>query len=929
MPLSVHAIVVTRHGATSAERVLRTLEALARQSRQADAVTLVVCGDDEAIRENAAVQTLVRKLVHLPATTRFAQALGEALPRSAPDAAVWILDDDCVPAPDALELLIAALERSPMAAIAAPKLRMPSSPPLIASYGVSMTRFGRSVELTAGQIDQGQHDGDREALAADARGMLVRGMDADHLVPDSALGSNDVGLDLGVRARLNGARVALTPRAHVQVTGVGPGAPPRRGGAGAYAERRAQLHRRLVYASPAWIAPHWLSLLPLALWRSIASLLAKTPGAILPEWRAAAVTAARLDLVATARTRIRAPRKAGWGAIAPLRVRRRDAEGAFSAASPAPSPQPSAELRFFAGGGAIAVFGAFLVGLIAFVPLLTWPVLGGGGLLPLRETVAGLWGDAAWGMRALGTDVVGPADPFAGVVAMLGSLTPWAPSSALVALWLLALPLALLGGWFAATRVTERASLRVTAGILWAVAPTFLTALTQPHPAAVILHLVLPWLVFAASAAHRTWGAAGAASLLLVAVIACAPSLAPAAAVLWLLALGIVLATRSFAPAARIAWLPVPLVAIFAPLFAWQYEKGNLIALLADPGLPWHGSQATADAAGRLLLASGFPSPDYAGWATLFGEHAGWAALLLAPLALVALLAPIAPRWRVGMTLFGVLALGAATAFFAPGVAVSFAQGTSVPLWPGSGLSLAWVGLVGGAILVAETVLPRSALRSAALAVVLGAALVCAVPALSSLARGDSALHDGPESTLPAYVAADARGDVHRATLVITPLGEAALAARAVWGTSDTLGAQSTIVSTATEPIGSDISALAVELISAREFDAASALSEQGIRYVLLAEGSQSAASLRAQAVVGLNQRADLVRVGDTEKGTLWRVDAEPLAPSLDSAQRATADRLGMLMLFVLGVTLLLALPTRATRQAARNVPRVVGGESG
>ncbi len=927
MPLRVHAIVVTRHGATSHARVLRTLDVLGAQTRPPDEVTLVVCGDDTVARESATVAAGVTRVMHARTATSFAAALAQALPAASPETALWLLDDDTVPAPDALELLAASLERSPMAALAAPKLRTDTEPPRIASFGVSMTRLGRSVELTAGQIDQGQHDGDEDALAADVRGMLVRGMGRERLVPDPALGAVDVGLDLSVRARLDGERIALTPAARAEVTGEGPAAPPHGKTALAYARRRAQLHRRLAYA-PAFALPlHWLLMLPLALWRSLLSLLDKRPDAILPEWGAAIVGTVRLDQVTSARSRIRRARSAGWAAVAPLRTHRGD-PGRKLVAPTHEHGETGSELRFFAGGGAWAVLVALVAGIVAFVPLLTWPVLRGGGLLPLRETVAGLWGDTAWGVRAVGTGVVGPADPFSAVVAALGTLSPFSPSVALVALWLLALPLAVLGGWFAATRVTDRASLRVLAGVLWALAPTFLTALVQARPAAVILHLVLPWFVFTAAAAHRSWGAAGAASLLLVPVIACAPSLAPAVVVLWLLAIVVALIARAFAATARLAWVPVPVAVVFAPLVLWQRGHTGLAAVFADPGLAWLGPQAGADATGRLVLATGFPGPDYAGWAGVLGTQAHWASLLLAPLALLALLAPIAPRWRVGMAAFAVLCAGLATALVAPGIAMSFVRGTPAPLWPGSGLSLAWVGLLGAALVTLETALPRWRLRRVAASVLAVAAVVCALPALTALARGDSLLQGGPESTLPAYVAADARGDLARGTLVITPLGEAAIAARAVWGPSDTLGAQSTLVATATEPLGTDISELAVDLISSRVFDAASALSELGIRYVLLgAATGEQAAELRLAAATALGQRADFVKVGDTDKGALWRVDGETASQAPDPEAQRTAGRVRTLTLLVLGVALLLALPTRSSRYEARRRSRVVGGD--
>jgi hypothetical protein len=55
------------------------------------------------------------------------------------------------------------------------------------------------------------------------------------------------------------------------------------------------------------------------------------------------------------------------------------------------------ELHFFSGGGAWIVLGALLVSVLAFLSLLAWPVLGGGGLAPLRATVGQLWADAASG----------------------------------------------------------------------------------------------------------------------------------------------------------------------------------------------------------------------------------------------------------------------------------------------------------------------------------------------------------------------------------------------------------------------------------------------------------------------------------------------------------------------------------------------------
>ncbi|WP_082297777.1 glycosyltransferase [Microbacterium sp. CGR1] len=930
MPARVHAIIVARPGSSARAQLLRTLDALRSQTTPAAAITLVMCGDAASARESEAVTSAVEGIIQARGNTSFADAVELARPRILEGSAVWLLAQDTAPHPRALERLIGTLERSPSAAIVAPKLVQTDNDREIVSLGVSMTTLGRSVELASGELDQGQHDASDDALGADIRGMLIRGEVRDALRPDPALAGADLGLDLGVRARLGGGRVVLAPSARVSVSPDGPGTPPTARGRRAFATRLAQLHRRLAYAPAISVPLHWLTLLPLALWRSMADLIGKRPEAVAPEWAAAVTAMFRFGAIARSRSRIRSFRTSSWSSIAPLRVsssdlRRRLDDGHGSEGGAV------SELRFFSGGGAWAVLGALVVSIATFTTILAWPVLGGGALLPLRSTVGALWNDAAWGLRGLGVDVVGPADPFSGVLAVLGSLWPAAPSFSLVLLWVLALPLAVLGGWFAATRVTDRAGLRIFAGIVWALAPTFLTALVDGRPAAVLVHLLLPWLFHAGAVAHRSWGAAGAASLLFAAVTACAPSLAPALLLLWVVALGITLAGARIRGAVRLVWVPIPAVALFAPLVVWQLSRGDILAVLADPGSIWAGPQAAADAAGRLALASGFPSGDMAGWATWLGlELAPWVGVLLAPLALLALASAVAPRWRAGITLLLVALCGLATAFLAVGVAVSFAQGTPVAIWPGSGLSLAWIGVTGAALVTLDTAvtMPRVRVLSAAVA---GLAIaVCAVPALAAVHADESELRDGPASTLPAYVAAQAGADRQIGTLVLTPQNDGGLATEVAWGGSETLSAQTTILSTATELRGSDLTTLAVDLLSARDFDAADELARTGISYVLLAqvsgEESDRARSLRTAAVTSLDQRAGFVQAGSTDRGVLYRLeaDASPRAP-LSTAQQATARLVITVQLVLVLAALLLSVPTRASRRAARARSRIVG----
>lgn len=930
MPARVHAIIVARPGSSSRAQLLRTLEAVRAQTAPAAAVTLVMCGDASTARESETVAATVEGIIEARATTSFAEAIELARPRVLEGSAIWLLAQDTAPHPRALERLRGTLERSPSAAIIAPKLVATDNDREIVSLGVSMTALGRSVELAAGELDQGQHDRMDDALGSDVRGILIRGEVRDALRPDPALAGADEGLDLGVRARLGGGRVVLTPSARVSAAPGGPAALPSGRSRRAYVTRLAQLHRRLAYAPAAAVPLHWLSLLPLALWRSITHLIGKRPEAVLPEWGAALTAMLRFGAIARSRSRIRAFRTSTWASIAPLRVtssdlRRRLDDGHGSEGGAV------SELRFFSGGGAWAVLAALIVSIASFTTLLAWPALGGGALQPLRQTVAALWGDAAWGVRGVAVGLVGPADPFAAVVAVLGSLWPAGPSFAVVLLWILALPLAVLGGWFAATRVTDRSGLRIFAGVAWALAPTFLTALVDGRPTGVLLHLLLPWLFHAAVVAHRSWGAAGSASLLLAAVLACAPSLAPALALLWVVALGIVLGTAQFRGAGRLLWLPVPTIALFAPLVFWQLAHGTPLALLGDPGVIWAGPQAAADVAGRLALATGFPTTDLAGWMSFVAEPvAGWAPLLCAPVALLALGAAVAPRWRAGITLLVVALAGLATAFLAVGISVSFAQGASVAIWPGAGLSLAWIGVLGAALVTLDTAITLPRLRVLA-AVVAGVALaVCAVPALTALHAGRSVLTNGPESTLPAYVAAQAAGDRPIATLVLTPQNDGGLAVEVAWGASETIGSQSTMISTAVTPQGTDISTLAVDLISAREFDAPGELAAKGISYVLIAQVSggegDRARALRTGAVAAIDQRPGLVHAGKTDRGVLWRLEAEVAdPPALTPTQQGSARLVITLQLLAVLAALLLSIPTRASRRAARAQSRIVG----
>jgi len=957
MPARVHALLVVRPDAhvPAAHRLERTLAALAAQTHPISALTIVLCGDDADTAAFAAASP-AQSILTVSRKATFAEALALA-GRELEGDAVWLLAQDTVPEPDTLAHLTDALEIAPSVGVVAPKLVRWDERERIVSLGVTMTRFGRTIGLADDEFDQGQHDATEDVLGVDIRAALVR-TEAWATVRgvDPALAGVDEGLDLGVRIRLAGGRAVVVPSARVEVYGdgvAGPvGLPPERSIHNTYAHRRAQLHRRLVYAK-AWAAPLlWLSLLPVALWRAAVQLVAKTPGRILPEWGATGVSIVRLGALIRARGRIRRAHAVPWSQLAPLRMTReklrqslhpdQDVREALS---------QRGELRFFTGGGAWAVLGALVVSIVMFPSLLVWPALGGGALAPLRSTVARLWADAAFGLFPSGLGEVGPADPFSAVIAVLGSLWPGDPSRALVLLWVFALPLAVLGGWFAATRVTDRPVLRITGAIAWALAPTFLTALLQGRPAAVLVHLLLPWLLYAGAVAHRSWGSAGAASLLFAGVIACAPSLAPALVLIWLVLLIVLSAVHRGPGAARVAWIVVPAIVMAAPVVFRQLAEGNLWALLADPGIAWAGPQVAADAAGRAVLAAGSPTADPGGWAALlhagaFGPWAAtvpavWMLVLLAPLGILAVVALFTRRWITATVLVLIAAVGLATAFAAVGVAVSADGAVAVPIWPGSALSLVWAAVVGGALVTLDTgfapqaspdadrALNAGRTRALGATVVMLALVVFALPSLSAQLRGTATIAEGPTSTLPAYVAAVGRGDVNTGTVVLQPLEGGAVSATVVWGESETIGGASTVLSTRTAPTPADkkVAELAADLVTPTSTDVVDRLRADGIRFVLLRTApDDTARELALTAGTALDQRDGLDAVGTTSKGSLWRVTGDVAARAAVAASVAPLrNGIALAQLIAVAVALLLAVPTAASRRRARSTPRVVG----
>jgi len=920
----VTAILVVQDGD---DWVDGTLEALGAQTRRADALVVVAephTSFDPARLERAGV-TQVVTATGGTFGVGIARALHASPPAEGDDEWLWLLRADSAPAPDALAALLSAVEVAPSVAVAGPKLVDAVDHARLRSYGATMTGLGATVALVEDELDQAQYDSAPDVLAVAVDGAIVRRTVWQSVGGlDPGLPSADAGLDLGVRVRLAGHRVVRVPAARVirarRVEDVG-----RRRPTSARVRRRiartAQLHRRFVYAPALMVPLHWLSLLPLALIRSLGQLLAKRPGAV-PGELSAALRAAFDGTVPGARSRLRRARTAGWAAVAPFRMRgaelREQRAHERERADEQAGREPDLVRASFLGGGTWVVAAALAVGLVVFWRLLGASTIEGGGLVPLAGSPAELWSRVGWGWREIGLGFLGAADPATALWALLGSATWWDPSFSLVLLWLTALPFAALGAWWAATRLSERVWPPVAAAILWASAPAFLAALGEGRPGAVLVHLLLPWLLLALIEGARSWSAAAAAALLFAAVTASAPVLAPVLALLvvvWALA-----RPRGFV---RLVGVLIPAVALFAPLVIDAIRRGTPLAVFADPGVVQPYTPTTGWA---LLL--GRPDADGAGWRELlasFGlDGTGWGtlapAVLLAPLAALALLALFLPGARRSIPALVIAAGGLATAWLAQGVHVTTLGTASTGPWPGSALSLYWLGLVAAAIVTLEAI--RWAAVGVGVTTVLAAALAV-LPLLAAPLLGATPVQPGDGRILPALVDAAAATDPGIGTLVIVPEDDGSLAVQLERGEGATLDDRSALFAgrTTLDDDERALAELAGNLASRGGFDPAPELRRLQLAFVLVAplapDASRDAEAVRERAVAALDASAALSAESDSDYGTLWAFGDREGTPSTPPGRGYGVGVL-LVQALVVAMTLLIAIPTRRRRRVVQ-----------
>jgi len=911
----VTSIVVSRG---SAEALSGALTALAAGTRVPDDVIVL---HPAGLRPALPSVPMAVQLQHLSDGGLHA-ALRQIITDGGDPAAHWLgllRDDDVVDA-GALAALLATVETSPSVAVAGPKLLGEGTPPLLLQQGITQTPSGVLVPAVPIEPDQGQYDTASDVLAVGGHGMLVR---ADAWLEldgsDPALSAPDAALDFGMRARRAGHRIVVVPEAKVfSADPWGPLEKDRK--YGIRAARTGQVRRRLATA-PAWLLPfQWLLLPVLAVIRALGNLLAKRPSGIPAELTALTVM---FDLpgIAASRKRQQRARRLPVSALAPLMRSRKDLSRARSLERERERVARTGQtepLGFWARGGLLTTIAAALLGLAGLGPLIGAAFISGGAVVPLGD-LGQLW--TAAGFAATASPV---ADPAHTVLAVLGTLTPWAPSLAIVLLWLLAAPLAAAGAWLLASGLTTKPLVRAMAGIAWAVAPMFWAALSEGRFGAVLAHIGLPWLVLAVFRAARSWTASAAASLLFLVVAASAPSLLPA-----LLAALVVLTVIRIRAAPRFLLIPVPAALLALPLIFQQLALGQPLALLADPGVPYGYAPAPA-----WQLALGMPEAGLGGWIAWLGGVAGGHPVLVAAIVVALLLLPMAAPalfalFRTGMgraTVALVIALlGYLTAVAAQQIAVVHEGLQPIRIWPGAGLSLYWLGILGAAVLGLAHAKDLFRPLTAMLGLV---ALV--LPLVQSLATGTAVLAPN-QAQVPAIVEAQARTTPSVGTIVLTPQADGGVTVDLLRG--DGLRLQN--VRTAQSSLGIQpgqeaLAQVAVDLISGNASAAEADVADLGVGFVLLRpaaseprgtllpanEPSDSALLLRERAGNALDAQAAWRQVSDTELGTVWQWNGTLSEVASETAPaRAGHEVWRIAQWIVLALTVLVALPFRMRRE--------------
>ncbi|HUW78017.1 MAG TPA: glycosyltransferase family 2 protein [Candidatus Nanopelagicaceae bacterium] len=692
----VLAVLVTHDGARWLPEVLIALNS---QTKSPDRIIAVDTGSTDRTRE-----ILDYAGVEVVAADRdcgFGEAINLALVES-PDWAgtepgsahewLWLIHDDFAPAPDALELLLAAATADPSVAIAGPKLRGWHDREHLLEVGISIAGNGaRWTGLERRERDQGQHDGVREVLSVSTAGMLVRA-DVLHELggfdPHLSLFRDDV--DFGWRAHVAGhraicvteavgihAEAAATERRKIDVDGAVFHRPH-------LLDRRNANYVLLVNCSSLRFVPELLRLTVSTALRAVGYFLAKLPGYAADETAALVLVLTRFDLIRSARKKRKKLRLLPANSVnrflAPNRELIRSSFDAFRAlvfrgAAPLAAPSTSfddARMRISTEDyeDVLQDAGRSVVRKVLLRPVVAMSiVLAGLALVAGRNRLGALAGGAllpapngsgdflsiylnSWHPVSLGSAVAAP--PWLPFLALAGLAVAGKAPLLITLLFLVAIPASAAAMYALMRKVTSERWLRVGASVLYALSPSVVTGIVDGHLSIVVISWLLPLLLLVAKPLLEiekvSWRRIWSVGLLSSIVIAFAPIFALLLLITLVFSLVVAYRTdgRDLLRGRALRLAPL-LASPLAVLFPWSLSALIHPTLwIQDPGLRIESGHAL----GLVLLSpGGLSAPPYwigAGLCALLVMSLGVAAnryqvrhLLLVSLSILALAVPL------------------------------------------------------------------------------------------------------------------------------------------------------------------------------------------------------------------------------------------------------------------------------------------------
>ncbi|MET3963005.1 GT2 family glycosyltransferase [Marmoricola sp. OAE513] len=926
--MKVTALLVSHNGARWLPAVLA---GLAASTRKIDAIVAVDTGstdDSVALLE----RTIGAPALRLDPRTPYAESIRVALAHAAPaqpDEWIWLLHDDSNPSPECLATLLeTAASVGPEVAVLGPKLREWPSLKRLLEVGVTLTGTGqRETGLERGEYDQGQHDEPHRVLAVNTAGMLVRREVLEQVGLDQFLPVFGTDIDFGWRVARAGYATRVVPDAvmfHVEASRQGrrdselvehPGRQIREG---------AQY--TLLVNSPGWTIPFRSARMILGgLLRALGLLLVRAPG------EAADEVAALLNIFSHPRRILRARRGRAEGAtvthqeirslLAPFWLPYRhgldyvtDVGVAIAAslreqAERRRPPGVTEETPWFTRLLRAPALWALLLAVVAGRSFLDGAgPLHGGALLPVPEHVSHWW--QLWGgwQHDLGTGSSAPGPAYLFPLALLGTALLGKAELVVVAVFVLAVPVAFLGALRFLRRICTGPWAPLWGAATFALMPVVSGAVSQGRLGTVVGAAVLPYLVTAAlglvvtvpsESGHtpevRRWRSAWRTAVLAGLLIAFVP---PALIVLALLLLFAVI-SGLLQPRSRelVVVLVVPVllvlpwaIATLSVPGAWLVEAGRAAAL---PSSPTFLDLVLGRSAGVI-------------------EAPAWFGVGLPLAALLAFLRPdtrprVLQAWAVVLASATVLAATSRVPVTLPGVPVDFRP------WPGFLLILVQGGFIVAAAIAADGAVKLFSeasftWRQPVAALTCAAAL--AAPVLATgwwLARVDEGpVQRSATTELPTYIKELALDTNEVGVLRITGGLQSGIEYQLLRSGPQRLGDDGVLA--LTEP-DRRFRALVERLLSTARTDDADLLASYGVRYVY------APAPVAGVVSGGLDAAPGFLDASAPAPGSrTWAVQPDPSLKGVDSDRALTRPLWVAVSVLTLITALVLAAPDRRRR---------------